>query len=224
MSLPEQVHAQPMRQRHSNGNKRGDHGIAVDFCGDLTTTRPLFGRFTAFRRKVAGKFWPVRSVATPCRVNSLPVTQILPMLGARGPRIARIYELHRRVTQLSDAIFHRHKFYRRAKLSNSPIVHRPGRAKRILSLYLTSVELRFIRVTATYELVRSGAITQLFRALETIVHTAFDSFSTRMSTNFFAWPERNGARVGNLISGAQMVCWSKEKEKSFATKHAVVWR
>lgn len=124
------------------------------------------------------------------------------MLGARVPRIARIYELHRRVTQLSDAIFHRHKFYRQAKLSNSPIVHRPGRAKRILSLYLTSVELRFIRVTATYELVRSGAITQLFRALETIVHTAFDSFSTRMSTNFFAWPERNGASVGNLISGS----------------------
>lgn len=74
-------------------------------------TRPLFGRFTAFGRKVVGKFWPVRSFATPCRVNSLPVTQILPMLGARGSRIARIYELHRRVTQLSDAIFHRHKFY-----------------------------------------------------------------------------------------------------------------
>lgn len=123
------------------------------------------------------------------------------MLGARGPRIARIYELHRRVTQLSDAIFHRHKFYRRAKLSNSPIVHRPGRAKRILSLYLTSVELRSIRVTTTYELVRSGAITQLFRTLETI-HTAFDSFSTRMSTNFFVWSERNGARVDNLISGS----------------------
>lgn len=164
-------------------------------------TRPLFGRFTAFGRKVAGKFWPVRSVATPCRVDSLPVTQILPMLGALGPRIARIYELHRRVTQLSDAIFHRHKFHRRAKLSNSPIVHRPGRAKRILSLYLTSVELRSIRVTTTYELVRSGAITQLFRTLETIVHTAFDSFSTRMSANFFVRPERNGARVGNLISG-----------------------
>lgn len=41
MSLPEQVHALPMRQRHSNGNKRGDHGITVDFCGDLTT-RGLF--------------------------------------------------------------------------------------------------------------------------------------------------------------------------------------
>lgn len=58
MSLPEQVHAQPTRQRHSNGNKRGDHGIAVDFCGDLTTRGPFSGDLRRLDAKSLENFGP----------------------------------------------------------------------------------------------------------------------------------------------------------------------
>lgn len=82
---------------------------SYDFCGDSTTASPRLARFTT----LAMENFQRRSTDRPSGTH-----HPWPRYSRCWPRVAKIYELHRRVTQLSDAIFHRHKSRRRRESSS----------------------------------------------------------------------------------------------------------